>query len=53
MKIKIIGNRGPWIDGAPREDGWEGDVAEALGKHLVDTGLAEVKKGRPRKDDDE
>ena len=49
MKIKVIGNRGPWIDGSPRPDGWEGDVDNALGEHLVANGLVEIKKGRPKK----
>ena len=52
MKIKITGNRGPWIDGSPRPDGWEGEVDNALGEHLVANNLAEIKKGRPKKDDD-
>lgn len=47
MKIKVIGNRRPWIDGKPREAGYECEVDAALGKHLVDNGLAEKKMGRP------
>lgn len=52
MQIKVIGGRGPWIDGAPREDGWEGEVSSDLAKHLIDNGLAEKKMGRPAKKDD-
>jgi hypothetical protein len=52
MKIKVTGTRRPWIDGSPRPDGWEGEVDNALGEHLVANGLAEIKKGRPKKDDD-
>jgi len=52
MKIKVTGTRRPWIDGSPRPDGWEGEVDNALGEHLVANGLAEIKKGRPKRDDD-
>jgi len=52
MQIKVTGNRGPWIDGAPRENGWEGEVDAELGKHLIENGLAEKKMGRPAKKDD-
>jgi len=52
MKIKILGNRGPWIDGSPRPDGWEGEVDNELGEHLIENDLATIKKGRPRKDEE-
>lgn len=51
MLIKVSGDRKPWIDGAPREAGWEGEVGADLGKHLIDNGLAEKKMGRPAKKD--
>lgn len=49
MQIKVTGNRGPWIGGQPRENGWEGEVDADLAKHLIDNGLAEKKMGRPAK----
>lgn len=49
MQIKITGNRGPWINGKPRENGWEGEVDETLGRFLIENGLAERKQGRPAK----
>jgi len=51
MQIKVIGDRGPWIDGKPRENGWEGEVDADVAKQLIDNGLAEKKMGRPAKKD--
>lgn len=51
MQIKVIGDRGPWIDGQPREAGYECEVDAELAKHLIDNGLAEKKMGRPAKKD--
>ena len=47
MKIKVISNRRPWIDGKPRELGWEGEVDAADAQAMIDNGLAEKKMGRP------
>lgn len=47
MKIKVISNRRPWIDGQPREMGWEGEVDAADAQAMIDNGLAEKKMGRP------
>lgn len=47
MKIKVISDRGPWIDGKPREMGWEGEVDAADAQAMIDNGLAEKKMGRP------
>ena len=51
MQIKIIGDRQPWIDGQPREAGYECDVDADLANHLIDAGMAEKKMGRPSKKD--
>lgn len=47
MKIKVIGNRRPWIDGKPREAGYECEVNAEIGQQMIDNGLAERKMGRP------
>jgi hypothetical protein len=52
MKIKVISNRRPWIDGKPREMGWEGEVAAADADAMIANGLVEKKMGRPAKKDD-
>lgn len=52
MKIKVISNRRPWIDGQPREMGWEGEVDAASADAMIANGLVEKKMGRPAKKDD-
>lgn len=51
MKIKVLGIRNPWIDGAPRGSGWTGDVDDKVGKGLIENGLAEEVVTRARKGD--
>ena len=49
MKVKVIGNRRPVIDGAKRDAGYTASVDNALGEHLVANGLAEQISVRARK----
>ena len=47
MKIKVISDRRPWIDGKPREVGYECELDAADAQAMIDNGLAEKKMGRP------
>lgn len=54
MKIKVISNRRPWIDGKPREIGYECELDAETAQAMIDNGLAEKKMGCPaaaKKDD--
>ena len=47
MKIKVISDRRPWIDGKPREVGYECELDAEAAQAMIDNGLAEKKMGRP------
>ena len=51
MKVKVIGNRRPVIDGAKRDAGYITNVGDVLGEHLIANGLAEQISVRARKVD--
>ena len=40
MKIKIIGDRQPFVDGKKAMEGEEFDVSDAAGKDMISSGLA-------------
>ena len=40
MKIKIIGDRQPFVDGKKAMEGEEFDVSDASGKDMISSGLA-------------
>ena len=40
MKIKIIGDRQPFVDGRKAMEGEEFDVSDAAGKDMISSGLA-------------
>lgn len=50
MKIKVTGNRKPFIDGTGRKAGYEATVDADLGKHLIANKLAVEIKSAPKKD---
>ena len=51
MKVKVIGNRKPVIDGAKRLHGYVAEVSDEDGQHLLSHGLVEVVETRARKAD--
>lgn len=44
MKIKLITDRGVWIDGQSRGEGYEADLDEAIAEAMIENGFAEEVK---------
>ena len=44
MKIKLITDRGVWIDGQSRGEGYEADLDEAIAEAMIANGFAEEVK---------
>lgn len=40
MKIRLTDNRGIWLDGAQRHEGYEATVDDAEAQALIDAGMA-------------
>ena len=40
MKIRLTDNRGVWLDGAQRHEGYEATLDDAAAQALIDAGLA-------------
>ena len=59
MKVRVITDRRPWIDGAPRDVDFEADVSADEGAALIKNGFVEEVKPAPtpkakaKKGDDE
>lgn len=55
MKIRLTDNRGIWLDGEARYDGYEATVEDEVGQTLIDAGMAKQVHTRKRskaEDDD-
>lgn len=48
MKIEIVGNRRPWLDGKPRDAGWIGEVDNETGQAVIDNGMAKLVDETPK-----
>lgn len=44
MKIKLITDRGVWVDGKSRGIGYEADLDDAVAQAIIDNGFAEEVK---------
>ena len=47
MKIEIVGNARPWVDGKPRAAGWVGDVTDGVAEKIIANGHAMVIEAAP------
>jgi hypothetical protein len=56
MKIRLTDNRGIWLDGEARYDGYEATVEDEAGQTLIDAGMAKqvhtrAKRSKAEEDD--